>query len=1649
MRFIAVVVLFLFSTKCVLAQNAATPEDINFQTNQTFIVSLSRVLMQDYAQQDVQRVVAQYNREPTGFRAKSYRNLVEKLPLAADDLLKSANQLGLLYDPPALVKLQNAVYQSAIGSMSVRTLQNRSASVGGGAIAAPLALLGGLAAAGGGGGGGGGGDGNTSAATLVDPQLSLSIDTTTFVENGGITQATLTLNRALTSDLQVNLAYSSGAIRGTDFAANQTVNIPAGQTQATFDITAIDDGVYEGHETAQITIASVDQRNVSISSSRTASIVIMEDEIVPTVSLAASSTSVSEESGSGITFTASLDQIAAEDLVVTLSITVNSRARSYTANVPASLDITIPAGSFSGSTVYQPTNNTSYDGTSSVSFAVTSVGGNNTISDNVVISTSDAVQTIEVTETEAAPTVSLSSTSTTMAEDGVPVVVTATLSNAAYEAVIVPLITSGTATEGSDYQVIGDIVIPAGSTTGTADIIPINDQSKEDTETISIALGTISGADATASSAANLNVTLGDDDSVVVQLTAGYSNIAEDSDETITLTALVSNLAEDDVIVALDIGGTATRGVDYVELPTFITIPAGQWSGSTTFTPIDDDVSDAAGTETVIISIGSITVADTIDQNARAVTLNILDDEASPTVSLSVSGASSATLSEGGSANITATLSVPTTVAVTVPLAVTGSVSDHDYVALSDITIDAGATTGSVIFRPVDDATFEGGETATIKIGEISGGSATIGDNDTVVLSIADAQSAPVITLTASANTTSERSNQPVFISVSSDVAASQDMIISFAVTGTGITNSDYTISTVTLDAQTQGGSASFNAIDDEVYEGGAEVAIISVGSVSGVSGVTGAGTVSITINEHHLDAGTTATFDANAAEAERVSEEFMEMNYDGNSENPLEVINAHKAHGYGLTGAGQVVAVMDSGFDLRHDDLSATTITQSGSITLGTGYSIGDDHGAIVTGVIAGNNDGAGIVGVAPSADLHLTDYTVWDPSSWATLMDSATEANAVAQNNSWGFDQQYGAAGAGDFVQYMNDNNLTGAETLVAFQTIDTDGDGYFDVGVDSTPVSWTENDWNAYVTSLNNFQDNGGAIVFALSNDATKTDADISAALPELFPSLAEAWITVGNVDKPDGSSDYLLHSAPCGSTAEYCLVADGYDIVGIAYDPVDTDWYWGDIIGTSFAAPQVSGAVAILTEAFPNHTIEQITDRLLASANNDLGFSYVGSTTFGNGVVHDYSAEAGHGMLDIYAALQPITSSSYIARLYAGNAGEGVGTYSAADTAIRASRSFGDAIASALEGEHTYVYDALDGGFSVTMDHLIKPALVIAKPSMRLKTEISRTISSADLRLSMLPQQPPSNTPLGYFEAGVQQSNKTLRAYVSNGAWTGFNDVQYMFPFLSDIQSGDGISFGDEVGTDYVSFTWNKQHASVLGGAQKEAITVSYDAAFGEDTRLNLIAGIADENEDFLGTTGSGAFDFTGAHNITSFLGLKSTSQLRNDVILSAGFALSHTAVNKPASGIITAISGVTASAFEIGVTKFDLLGDDAVSLSLGQPHRVETGSAHLKFAGLAGQGGRVPFTTKTAKLAPTGRQIDLAMAYNFDLDEHSAVRMKMIETFEKGHVRGATPETSVYLGYSTSEVIGNDILSIGAAMIDDRVPSFDLSYTVRW
>jgi hypothetical protein len=78
---------------------------------------------------------------------------------------------------------------------------------------------------------------------------------------------------------------------------------------------------------------------------------------------------------------------------------------------------------------------------------------------------------------------------------------------------------------------------------------------------------------------------------------------------------------------------------------------------------------------------------------------------------------------------------------------------------------------------------------------------------------------------------------------------------------------------------------------------------------------------------------------------------------------------------------------------------------------------------------------------------------------------------------------------------------------------------------------------------------------------------------------------------------------------------------------APDQTGTQYLWS---GTSFAAPTITGAVALLAQAFPNLSGAQIVDILFRSAT-DLGPAGIDSTY-------------GHGALNIAAAFQPIGQAS---------------------------------------------------------------------------------------------------------------------------------------------------------------------------------------------------------------------------------------------------------------------------------------------------------------------------------------------------------------------------------------------------------------------
>ena len=102
-------------------------------------------------------------------------------------------------------------------------------------------------------------------------------------------------------------------------------------------------------------------------------------------------------------------------------------------------------------------------------------------------------------------------------------------------------------------------------------------------------------------------------------------------------------------------------------------------------------------------------------------------------------------------------MSVATTADVTVGISTSGTGTEGtDYSTISDITISAGATTGTATFTPTDDNVYEGNETGIVAIDTVSGGSATEDGTQSVTITITENESAPTVTLATSATSIAE-----------------------------------------------------------------------------------------------------------------------------------------------------------------------------------------------------------------------------------------------------------------------------------------------------------------------------------------------------------------------------------------------------------------------------------------------------------------------------------------------------------------------------------------------------------------------------------------------------------------------------------------------------------------------------------------------------------------------------------------------------------------------------------------------------------------------------------------------------------------------------------------------------------------------------
>ena len=179
--------------------------------------------------------------------------------------------------------------------------------------------------------------------------------------------------------------------------------------------------------------------------------------------------------------------------------------------------------------------------------------------------------------------------------------------------------------------------------------------------------------------------------------------------DAITYTATLSSAAATAVTIPYTLSGTNVTTTDFTgqaALTGNITVAAGATTGTLTLNVAADATTEGVENLTVALSAAS------------AVTTAIADTSISaPTIALTQSAA---TVNEGGTVTYTATLSSATTSALTIPYTLSGTgitPADFGLTALTgNISVAAGATTGTLILNVAADTTTEGVESLTVAL---------------------------------------------------------------------------------------------------------------------------------------------------------------------------------------------------------------------------------------------------------------------------------------------------------------------------------------------------------------------------------------------------------------------------------------------------------------------------------------------------------------------------------------------------------------------------------------------------------------------------------------------------------------------------------------------------------------------------------------------------------------------------------------------------------------------------------------------------------------------------------------------------------------------------------------------------------------------
>ncbi len=663
-------------------------------------------------------------------------------------------------------------------------------------------------------------------------------------------------------------------------------------------------------------------------------------------------------------------------------------------------------------------------------------------------------------------------------------------------------------------------------------------------------------------------------------------------------------------------------------------------------------------------------------------------------------------------------------------------------------------------------------------------------------------------------------------------------------------------------------------------------------------------------------------------------------------------------AYNAGATGSGIKVGVIDSGIDLQ----SAEFGDCSGGLGVGTcrilassgdpgGNGTVDDvggHGTAVAFTIAGRRNDAGTHGVAFNAQLVVeradqpgscngtdTNTCKFADSAIAQGLDRARQAGARVVNISLGGDS---------------------ASTTLAS-------------AIDRATAA-------------------GVIVVISAGNDG--------AANPDAFTSAATnaaisrgLVIIAGSVNSSDVISSF---SNRAGNAASVYLAAVGEGVR--APDANNTAYIWS---GTSFSAPQITGAIALLAQAFPNLTGKQIVDLLYATAR-DVGDAGV-------------DAIYGRGVLDLTRAFQPVgtmsvagTGAILSATVNATLSGP-MGDASQGPLGMAALDSFGRAFATtvtrsfqrqSLSRNLPALMATRDRSFSVGGDRIrVAVSLVPSADSVRIEP---LGITSGDAGVARMLATTVSGR-LGsraQFAFGASQSGNVLTAQLA-----GRDDPAFLIARDPLSSAGFDTDVGGSAAVRRAVGRWGLTAASEVGdvlsqrGGDAAALqarwlrfgydrsTIAIDRRFGG---LNASVGVTRLSEDntVLGARFSAGLGAARANSLFADLGLR--WNMGPGWSIGGSLRQGWTSVRLRAG--IEGAGMIRTNAWAADIGKDGLFGSDSIGLRVAQPLRVAQGGIGLKLP----QGwdydtlSVTSWSSERINLAPVGREIDYELRYRWSFLE---------------------------------------------------------------